>query len=74
MNIARIKDGIVVNIEVADREWLEKNQGLDGFYFIEWTYDSPAYIGYGWNELSGFEQPAVDVFVAPAVAEEELAS
>jgi hypothetical protein len=33
MNISRILDGVVVNIEVADAEWVAANQGVDGYTF-----------------------------------------
>ena len=33
MNISRILDGVVVNIEVADAEWVAINQGVDGYTF-----------------------------------------
>lgn len=59
MNIARIKDGIVVNLEVADAEWVAENDGIDGFTFIEYTDTQSAHIGLIWNQLDGFEQPVM---------------
>jgi hypothetical protein len=58
MNVARIIDGIVVNIEVADPAWIASNDDVDGVRIIPYTDEQPAYIGLGWNESDGFEQPA----------------
>lgn len=60
MNIARIRNGIVINIEVADQEWIDANQGTDGCTFVEYTNEQPAHIGFGWTEANGFEQPPPD--------------
>lgn len=57
MNIARIADGIVINIEVADASWIAQNDGVDGLRFIPYTDEQPAWIGLAWSELDGFEQP-----------------
>jgi hypothetical protein len=61
MNVARIKDGVVVNIEVADEEWVAANNGVDGYEFIESTEEMPAHVGLSWEPIGGFEQP----YVAP---------
>lgn len=58
MNIARIVNGLVVNIEIADQEWIDANQGVDGCTFVPYTDSNVAYIGLGWNEIDGFEQPS----------------
>ena len=55
--IARIRDGIVVNIEMAHQEWIDDNQGLEGFTFVPYTSEQPAWIGLGWTKAGGFEQP-----------------
>lgn len=57
MNIARIVNGLVVNIEIADQEWIDANQGVDGCTFVPYTDVNVAHIGLGWNETDGFEQP-----------------
>lgn len=64
--VARIKDGIVVNLEVADDEWIAQNNGIDGYTFIPFVQEpddpatappSPA-IGYGFDPVTGlFKQP-----------------
>ena len=58
MNIARVIDGIVINLEVADQEWIDANTpSPDGAIFVpipDWT---TGYIGLGWNKTDGFEQP-----------------
>lgn len=57
ISIARIKANIVVNLEVADQEWIDDNQGVDGFTFVPYTEAQPAWIGLGWTPENGFEQP-----------------
>ena len=60
MNLARVRDGVVVNIEVADTEWLSAAQATkndDSVELIEYTDDAPAHIGYRYNPEQGFEQP-----------------
>lgn len=59
MNVARILNGIVINIEVADQEWFEANSvGSDGSILIPYTNEQPAYIGLSWSKENGFEQPS----------------
>jgi hypothetical protein len=67
MNIARIADGVVTNIEVADDEWIAANQGIDAFTFVAYTDENPGHIGLSWTEEEGFEQP-------PALVEEVTGS
>lgn len=58
MNIARVIDGIVVNLEVADQEWIDANTpSSDGAIFVPIPDWNPGHIGLGWNETDGFEQP-----------------
>lgn len=75
MNVVRIKDGIVINIEVADQAWIDANEGIDGFTFVPWD-DTPAstleeddtvqfrnipHIGLRYDPATGlFEQPPAD--------------
>lgn len=65
MNVARIKDGIVVNLEVADEAWVAENDGVDGYTFV--AYDlyagesaaPPPQIGFRLDPATGrFEQPS----------------
>lgn len=62
MNVARIKNGVVINIEAAEPEWVNANQGIDDCVFVEYSNDQPAHVGLSWNETSGFEQPPVIEF------------
>lgn len=52
MNVARIFDSTVVNIEVVDA----LPDPYDGFLFVSYDETNPACIGLGWNEVDGFEQ------------------
>ena len=67
MNVARIKDGVVVNLEVADQAWITENDGVDGYTFIPYVLDVPEVerstappspvIGLGFDPVTGlFEQ------------------
>lgn len=79
MNIARIKDGVVVNIEVASQEWIDANQGVDGFTFAPYTDAEPVITGAAYDADAGFTRPEsgdeitvtkaeLDVLVADEVA------
>jgi len=57
MNIARISNGIVINIEVADQEWLDAQDQTD-VTFIPYTEEAPARIGDTWDGT---------VFVPPVI-------
>jgi hypothetical protein len=58
MNIARVIDGVVVNIEVADQAWILANTpSPDGAIFVEIPEIGTAHIGLGWSKNGGFEQP-----------------
>ena len=59
MNIARIADGTVINIEVADQEWLDA-QDDPAVLFVPYTDDAPARIGDTWDGTN---------FVPPAAPE-----
>jgi hypothetical protein len=56
MNVARIKDGTVVNIEVADAEWVAAHDGVDDYRFVEIPDGSSAHIGLGYDPVTGFAQ------------------
>jgi hypothetical protein len=57
MNIARIVDGVVVNLEVADEEWLEENSAnYSGVQFVVIPNGVQVRIGSTWTELEGFEK------------------
>ena len=63
MNVARVRGGVVINIEAADEEWLRTMQATkidDGVELIAYTDDNPAHIGYGYDPAHGFEQPPND--------------
>lgn len=69
--VARIKDGIVVNIECADAEWLDAHADDLEYRFVPYTPEAPAAIGLRHDPETGFEQPAVaDTFT---VTKQELA-
>lgn len=58
MKIARVLDGIVVNIEVASPEWLTDNSaGSDGSVLVPYEDSDVVHIGLGWSAATGFEQP-----------------
>lgn len=69
LTIARIKDGVVINIEVASQEWIDANQGIDGCTFVPYTPEQPAALGHGYDEVTGFEQPAPDDTITVTKAE-----
>jgi hypothetical protein len=48
MNIARVVDGYVVNIEVADQEWIDA-QDDPAVTFVPYIDDKPAYVGGTWD-------------------------
>lgn len=48
MNIARVVDGTVVNIEVTSQEWIDA-QDDPAVTFIPYTDDAPASIGGAWD-------------------------
>ena len=58
MNIARVVDGYVVNIEIADQEWLDAQD--DPSLFVPYTDDAPARIGDTWDGTN-FVTPAAPV-------------
>lgn len=69
--VARIDlaTGLVVNVELADQEWLDANQGADGCTFVAYTPEQPAAPGLGYDEVTGFEQPATDDSITVTRAE-----
>lgn len=83
MDIARIKDGVVVNIEVADQDWLDAHAGDPEFTFVPYTPDAPARVGDTHDPDAGFvqpepvltvTQPELDALVADEVAKAEAAA
>jgi hypothetical protein len=48
MNIARISNGIVINIEVADQEWIDAQED-PAVVFVAYSDDAPAFIGAAWD-------------------------
>jgi hypothetical protein len=74
MDIARIVDGVVANLEVASLEWIEANADPEGrTVFVPYTADNPAVIGLGWDPIGGFEQEPPEpetITVTPAELEQ----
>lgn len=60
--VAKIKDNVVVNIEIADEEWIQQNDFVDGFRFIPTSIEHRAHIGLRWSEEDGFEQPRTEPY------------
>lgn len=62
MDIARIDraTGVVVNIEVADAEWLAAQSDDPAFLFLPYEADQPAVIGLTHDPVTGFTQPPTD--------------
>lgn len=54
MNIARIRDGIVINIETVDEDWSDPGNSDD--ILVPYTDNQPAFVGLTWTEADGFEQ------------------
>lgn len=54
MNIARVNgDSVVVNIEVADEEWLEAARTTSVEALIPYDDDNPAGIGWTYDDATG---------------------
>jgi len=70
MNIARIVNGVVVNIEVADQKWIDAQD--DPAAFVPYDEATPAAIG--WRYESGqFVRPAEpDTITVPLAAIDAL--
>lgn len=66
MNIARIVDGVVVNLEVADEEWLEENStNFSGVQFVVIPDGIQVHIGSTWTESEGFEKMPIPEISVP---------
>lgn len=73
MEIARVDraTGLVVNIEIADLEWIEANADPDGpWIFVPYDESNPAARGLVWEPIGGFTDPAELVTVTPAELEQ----
>lgn len=55
LTIARIRNGVVVNIEMASQDWIDAYDGPD--LIVPYTADQPANVGLGYDPVTGFEQP-----------------
>lgn len=57
--IARIDKatGTVVNVEMAEQEWVDAHADDPDFVFVPYTAGNPAVVGLGWDPVTGFEQP-----------------
>lgn len=59
INVARISNGLVENIEYVEEEWLMES-GLTGdATLVRIDPDGTAHIGLAWNPTDGFEQPSI---------------
>lgn len=59
--IARVLNNVVINIEVADEKWISANNpGEDGSILVPYYDNEIPYIGLGWSEETGFEQPVTE--------------
>jgi hypothetical protein len=57
-NVARVRDGIVVNLEAMDDDWLAIQQAQCGDSLIIYGESETPQIGLGYDEESGeWEQP-----------------
>lgn len=71
MNIARVIDGVVVNLEVADQGWIDANTpSPDGAVFVQINDWETAHMGLRWDEVGGFEQPPSPPPSVPGPGEE----
>lgn len=57
LRIARIIDGIVVNVEMAAQDWLDAHATDPDFLFVVDEPPGSAHIGLGYDPGTGFEQP-----------------
>ena len=57
MNIARVRNGIVENIEVATEEWLQNYSLETNEQVVLLSGQDAPHIGLSWSEATGFEQP-----------------
>lgn len=55
---ARVKNGVVENIEMATPEWVAENQGVDGFQFVVVSENDRPWVGYSYDSETGkFDGP-----------------
>jgi hypothetical protein len=57
VNIARIDDGVVVNLEVVTQDWLDDNADDPNFTFVAYIEGDYPTIGYGYDPVTGFDYP-----------------
>ena len=64
-NVARVKDGQVVNVEVMSDD--AASTLAPGEQFVPYDDANPAHIGYGYDAATGFEQPlpTIDPLIGP---------
>jgi hypothetical protein len=61
LRLARIDlaSGLVVNVEMAAQDWLDAHANDPDYLFVvDDDPDAPAVVGYGYDPVTGFEQPA----------------
>jgi len=59
VKIARLDmaTGLVVNVEMASQDWVDAHADDPDYLFILDDPNQPAVIGYGWDPVTGFDQP-----------------
>lgn len=55
MNVARIENGVVANIEVAEQDWIDEC-AANGITLVPYG-DQPIQAGMSWSEADGFGPP-----------------
>lgn len=56
--VARIKNGIIENIEIASPEWVNENNKISDFNFVILSENDQPWIGHSYNyELKKFDRP-----------------
>lgn len=70
LTIARIDKatGVVINIELADQEWIDAQADDPDCAFVPYTPEAPASIGGRHDPVTGFEQAVVEELVTVPVA------
>jgi len=66
MNVARIRQGIVVNLERMDEEWFTYQQSQSSDVLVPFGDTETPQIGLGYNEVTGeWEQPPAPPLPVP---------
>jgi hypothetical protein len=74
LRIARVNraDNVVVNLELAEQEWVDAaNEDDTPYYFVVYSDDNLAYVGLPYDPATGvFEWPEFEVYPGEAASEE----